>query len=179
MAKQTINLGTTANDGTGDDIRAGGEKINENFDEVYSFTGWQSRYSATPATLTGAVNNFIVLTGTPAENGGLTLLDSNSRITPITLNDVISFDFSVTVETPAGSNHYIEIGLFIPGGGFYRSTLKPLLKGSGIDQVVSVSFVLPVEATFLAEGADIIIIPSVTLTGKDFYINAVRIHKGK
>lgn len=35
MAKQTINLGTTADDHTGDTLRAGGEKINENFTEIY------------------------------------------------------------------------------------------------------------------------------------------------
>ncbi|MBV1929870.1 MAG: hypothetical protein KUG81_10225 [Gammaproteobacteria bacterium] len=35
MAKQTIDLGTTPNDGTGDDLRTGGDKINDNFDELY------------------------------------------------------------------------------------------------------------------------------------------------
>ena len=35
MAKQTINLGTSANDGTGDGIRTGGDKINDNFTELY------------------------------------------------------------------------------------------------------------------------------------------------
>jgi hypothetical protein len=35
MAKQTINVGTTAGDGTGDTPRAGGQKINANFTEVY------------------------------------------------------------------------------------------------------------------------------------------------
>lgn len=36
MAKQTLNLGTVANDGTGDTLRTGGDKINDNFDEVYT-----------------------------------------------------------------------------------------------------------------------------------------------
>lgn len=35
MAQQTVNLGTTANDGTGDTLRAGGDKINDNFTELY------------------------------------------------------------------------------------------------------------------------------------------------
>lgn len=35
MAKQVINLGTTINDGTGDTLRLGAEKINENFTELY------------------------------------------------------------------------------------------------------------------------------------------------
>jgi len=37
MAKQTISLGTTANDGTGSSLRVGGDMINDNFTEVYAF----------------------------------------------------------------------------------------------------------------------------------------------
>ena len=35
MAKQTIDVGTTANDGTGDPLRTAMIKVNENFDEMY------------------------------------------------------------------------------------------------------------------------------------------------
>jgi hypothetical protein len=38
MAKQTINIGTQANDRTGDPLRAAFTKINENFTEVYDKT---------------------------------------------------------------------------------------------------------------------------------------------
>ena len=36
MAKQTINIGTVANDGTGDPLRTAFDKINDNFTELYS-----------------------------------------------------------------------------------------------------------------------------------------------
>lgn len=36
MAKQSIELGTVENDGTGDTLRIGGDKINDNFDELYA-----------------------------------------------------------------------------------------------------------------------------------------------
>lgn len=36
MAQQTINIGTVANDGTGDTLRDGGDKINDNFTELYA-----------------------------------------------------------------------------------------------------------------------------------------------
>lgn len=39
MAKSTINTGTTANDGTGDTLRAAGVKINDNFSEIYNTLG--------------------------------------------------------------------------------------------------------------------------------------------
>jgi len=35
MAKQTINIGSSANDGTGDPLRTAFTKINENFTELY------------------------------------------------------------------------------------------------------------------------------------------------
>jgi alpha-D-ribose 1-methylphosphonate 5-triphosphate synthase subunit PhnG len=34
--KQTLNLGSTPDDGTGDSLRTGGGKINSNFDELYA-----------------------------------------------------------------------------------------------------------------------------------------------
>lgn len=39
MAKQTINIGTTANDGTGDPIRSAFIKSNDNFTELYAGAG--------------------------------------------------------------------------------------------------------------------------------------------
>ena len=39
MAKQTISIGSTANDGTGTTIRAGGDLINDNFNEIYNYLG--------------------------------------------------------------------------------------------------------------------------------------------
>ena len=42
MAQQTINIGTTPNDGTGDTIRNAFDKVNDNFDEVYSGLSFSS-----------------------------------------------------------------------------------------------------------------------------------------
>lgn len=36
MAKQTIGIGTTPNDGTGDPLRTAFDKANDNFDELYT-----------------------------------------------------------------------------------------------------------------------------------------------
>jgi lysophospholipase L1-like esterase len=37
MSRQAISVGTSANDGTGDPVRTAGQKINANFEELYSF----------------------------------------------------------------------------------------------------------------------------------------------
>ena len=39
MAKQTINIGTIPNDGTGSNLRTGGTIINDNFNEIYTAIG--------------------------------------------------------------------------------------------------------------------------------------------
>ena len=46
MAKQTIGLGTTPNDGTGDTLRSAGTKINNNFREIYNFLADSNNLSA-------------------------------------------------------------------------------------------------------------------------------------
>src|SRR6056300_267620 len=50
MAKQTVNLGSSANDGTGDPLRTAFDKINDNFDELYLYS-------------TAASGNNITITG--------------------------------------------------------------------------------------------------------------------
>ena len=54
MAKQTINVGSAANDGTGDTLRAAAQKVNSNFTEVYA-TSQASFEKANTAS--DAVNN--------------------------------------------------------------------------------------------------------------------------
>ena len=39
MAKQTVNLGTSANKGDGDPLRTAFDKVNDNFDELYTADG--------------------------------------------------------------------------------------------------------------------------------------------
>jgi len=44
MAKQSINIGSSANDGTGDTIRAGMDKVNDNFTEIYAVNGGSAAF---------------------------------------------------------------------------------------------------------------------------------------
>ena len=76
MALQSIGLGSAADDGTGDTLRAAGTKVNENFDEVYTLLGDGTTLSsgisssatvitlASPA-LSGSVTGTYTLAGTP------------------------------------------------------------------------------------------------------------------
>ena len=79
MAKQDIGLGTLANDGTGDTLRTGGDKVNDNFGEVYTYLGDGTTLSSDPVvteaatqTLTNKSLTSPTITGTGAIAGTFT-----------------------------------------------------------------------------------------------------------
>ena len=57
MAKQTINIGSSANDGSGSTLRAGGDLINDNFNEIYTAIGDGSTLSPVTASSTHTFTN--------------------------------------------------------------------------------------------------------------------------
>ncbi len=57
MAKQTINLGSSANDGTGDPLRTAFDKVNDNFDELYLYSTVTSTNNITITANTIATDN--------------------------------------------------------------------------------------------------------------------------
>jgi len=63
MARQTLNKGTTANDGTGDTLRTAAGKINDNFEELYSFLGGDALTDYVNLSDSGVVFNHIINTG--------------------------------------------------------------------------------------------------------------------
>jgi len=52
MARQTINTGSAANDGTGDTLRGAATKINSNFSELYTLLGGDAAGTGTTTALT-------------------------------------------------------------------------------------------------------------------------------
>ena len=66
MARQNINIGSSANDGTGDPLRTAFDKINDNFVELY---GSDNDINTLDANLD--VNTFAITTG--VTNGDITV----------------------------------------------------------------------------------------------------------
>jgi len=77
MAKQTINIGTAANDGTGDPLRTSFDKANDNFDEIY--------LAGPVGTNIRITSNSIVSTD---ENGNITI-DPNGGGNVIVNSDLV------------------------------------------------------------------------------------------
>ena len=68
MAKQTINIGAVANDGTGTNLRSGATIINDNFNEIYTALGNGSSITltATPTELNLLAGATAIVTSTNA-----------------------------------------------------------------------------------------------------------------
>ena len=69
MTRQNINIGSSANDGTGDTLRTAGTKINQNFQEIYTQLGGDSSSLTTQVILkdSGSVGT-IIFEGTSADS---------------------------------------------------------------------------------------------------------------
>ena len=64
MAQQTISIGTTANDGTGDPLRTAFNKINSNFTELYTSSPFGKQVTITGNQITANASNAdLVLSG--------------------------------------------------------------------------------------------------------------------
>ena len=89
MAKQSIFLGTVANDGTGTNLRGGGSIINQNFDEIYTNLGDGSNLQ-----------------------GFITIEDTSSTTDQVNLGQKIQFIGANGITTTVGSN---EVQIAIDG----------------------------------------------------------------
>ena len=102
MAKQTINIGSSANDGTGTTIRAGGDLINDNFNEIYNYLGDGSSLNGTIFSVVDESSTSAAITvgETLGITGGtnLTTAVSGDNVN-ITLNSTVTGLTSVQTET--------------------------------------------------------------------------------
>ena len=92
MSRQNVNIGTIANDTTGDTLRAAGNKINQNFKELYVSLYGDSSIAITTLTLG---NNAIIFEGSATDSWETTLTvvnptgDRTARLPDYTGNIVI------------------------------------------------------------------------------------------
>ena len=164
MAQQTINVGASANDNTGDGIRDGGIKINDNFTELYSILGW-IQYSDDEYT-SGSPQS--VLSGNTAtlQNNGATVLntykptsvtdlydDTTQRMTPENIGDGYSMSIRFKLKT-TNNNDYINLRLNIGSGSdiiILQESIR-LVKGANTEQFINVNFDFYTLDTFVTNG---------------------------
>ena len=96
MAKQLVNLGSVANDGTGDPLRTSFDKTNDNFNEIYTTfgdgttlgIGTASVGNANYANVAGVASVSQGIIGAPNLNVGIVTANgfiSQAGITPVVI----------------------------------------------------------------------------------------------
>ena len=126
MAYQSIGLGTTEGDGTGDTLRVGGDKVNDNFVEIYTLLG-----TGTALTSGISASSSVVTLAGPSITGVASFADGSVSAPSITntgdTNTGIYFGAADTVNVTTGGTKRIDIdssGLDVTGAITATSTIQ-------------------------------------------------------
>ena len=99
MAYQSIGLGAAADDGTGDSLRIGADKVNDNFVELYTLLG-----TGTALTSGISANATVVTLTAPTINGTIGGTQTSATITTLATTTVNGTTFNAgTMAVAAGS----------------------------------------------------------------------------
>jgi hypothetical protein len=119
MAFQSIGLGSTADDGTGDTIRVGGDKINDNFTEIYTLLG-----TGTALTSGLSATSSVVTLAGPTVTGVASFADGSASAPSITntgdTNTGVFFSAADEVAITTGGTQRFKVtasGIEIADGG--------------------------------------------------------------
>ena len=107
MAIQIIGIGTVADDGTGDSLRVAGDKINDNFNEIYTTLGDGSTLNTGVTAVNNATANELVTIGATT-----TELDAEANLTFD--GSTLAVTGNITATTITLSN---DAGLLVPNDG--------------------------------------------------------------
>jgi hypothetical protein len=192
MAKQTVNIGTIPNDGTGDALRMAFDKLNDNDTELYSVHGWgyyqdgettpqTQTFNTTPAKI--SIDGLGANTETgylPYEiRGSGELWDTtNDEITPIGVGDSYTMRLDFTVNSETGSPNNIFFQLDIGGGASpTNSIVEHFVKaGKATPYKVSIEFSIFTLGTFTTNGGQIFISTdsgSITVGPRDIFLSRI------
>ena len=192
MAKQIINIGAVANDGTGEGLRDGGDKINDNFTELYNTAGFgfyvqdQTTPSTQVITTTPTLLEINGLGATstsaylPLEIRGISeLWDSTvNEIKPIGIGDGYAVRIDLQITDKGATPTEIKLELDINGGTTPTTVIVERIINTGKTPpyTVAVSFPFFTLDTFFANGGRIFLSTdsgTVTLTNRQISIHRI------
>ena len=162
MAYQSLGLGSTADDGTGDTLRAGGTKLNANFVEIYTLLGDATDLSsgisatATVVTLTAPTISGVV--------GGTQTSATITTLTTTTVNAsgvITGSTVEATGDTASGDNAALG----------YTSAEGLILTGQGSTNDVTIKNDADADVIKIPTGTtNVTIVGDLTITGDDLYM---------
>lgn len=192
MAKQVINIGTTAGDGTGDVLRDAFDKTNDNFTEAYNFTGWaqygDSQYtSGSPLVITQGNTATIDIDGlgttvkSQLPDGVTDFYDvATSKITPENSGDGYTMSLGFLASNTSNNG---DATIFVDIGGAFTRLFARVFRfprGTGVAHDFYVTTQFYTLGTFLANGGLIKIESGTGDTSLyDITLQIHRTHKAK
>jgi len=155
MAQQLINIGVTADDGTGDTIRGAGIKINDNFTELFARPSVISDINVVQNNISTTASNADIFV-TPSGTGSvvfpaITIEDNSIKATRS--NDDLVF-------VPSGSGSVIMQGLSFSGSTIYATDSSQV----NITEAVTVDGGLTANGTH-GTGGNVVINNTLDVTG--------------
>ena len=131
MAKQLIGIGSTANDGTGDNLREGATKVNNVFNELYTALGDGTSISSGTFVTTAAAQTVTNKNLTAATNTfpTLSIKDDASTIDVVNLGETITFEGGSGITTTVTDNKIT----FDTDGAIVTETSTDTLTNKSID----------------------------------------------
>jgi len=167
MARQNINIGSSANDGTGDPLRTAFDKINDNFIELY---GSDNDINTLDANLD--VNNFAITTGvtngditvTPNGTGNINLGSITINGSTISSNDSTQITVAENIQTTGTLN---VSGATTLAGATTLSTSLSLASGATVTAILDEDAMGSDSATALATQQSIKAYVDAQVTAQD------------
>jgi len=168
---------------TGGNLLIGGFKLQNAFNDIFNFDYqggsnpmWVQRFDGTNTpTLTANINNIQQVQINQEGNGFdfASLLNANGKVTPINVGDVLNINYSYTAETPSGTDRFIET-IALVNSVVYCAETHILLKGSGNDDFITVSWSIPITSTIKTNGIEIALKPNSNTVVKNRRLTVTR-----
>ena len=155
MTRQNISIGSTANDGTGDTLRSAGQKINENFVEIFQRIGGDSDTLSSGISFT---NNTIVFEGTSADDYETVLQVTNpTKDNTVTFPDSSGEVLLTTAIQGVYNKHLYNTQIDgnlrlhgVSGSGYYHFQYEGIVD-SGTDLIINFPDLLDSDAFVFAD----------------------------
>ena len=170
MAIQTIGIGTVADDGTGDSLRVAGDKINDNFNEIYTTLGDGSSLTSTAITaLNNATANELVTVGATT-----TELDAEANLTFDGTTLAVTGNITIPNDGDIGSVGATD-AIQISSAGIVTFKDDILIKDGGTIGVASSTSAITIASTGIVTFVDDIIIKDAGTIGSVSDVDAISI----
>tara|TARA_R110000782_G_scaffold107790_4_gene196210 strand:+ start:609 stop:1187 length:579 start_codon:yes stop_codon:yes gene_type:complete len=192
MALLDILVGTEPNDGTGDDLRTGAQKVNTNSTTIQNFTGGAQYVDGTytvgsPLVITEGTrvkltcDNSVVIDGNLPSDFSFGMWDATTNKL-LAVNDKDRFILEVRFKAKNSViNGYFDVEIDIGGTqNVINGESKLFTKAANVEQLFKLNFVYFTGSTFIANGGDIYIdAVNGNVSIYDIQLVPTRIHKGR